>query len=242
MKNKFSTSLALVLCSIALTISTITYALSLYIEHVGSNFSNDSSKWADLGAYLAGVGSVIAPILSVASILFVWWQTQKSLKHQQQSNVHQEKLYFQDIANKAMDRVATVLHQEIEVNNREIYLDGSRMPNRCSVQKCIQNLSPTNLHIYVNAKFVQELTVEQKKSLDNFIASYLKKLRMEVGIYIESVRYASEILNEYEHQTNVDPVVYNALVSTLEAYTTDIRNVKKLFEFLEIRIPPKRPR
>lgn len=46
----------------------------MYVWKVGSSLSSDSNDWSDFGGFLGGIGSVIGPVLTVAGLLFVWWQ------------------------------------------------------------------------------------------------------------------------------------------------------------------------
>lgn len=46
----------------------------MYVWKVGNSLSNDSSDWSDFGGFLGGIGSAIGPTLTVAGLLFVWWQ------------------------------------------------------------------------------------------------------------------------------------------------------------------------
>lgn len=52
----------------------------VYMFHVGTNISHNGKDWSDFGFYFGGV---LGPLFSAASILFVWWQSQKTMTSQQ---------------------------------------------------------------------------------------------------------------------------------------------------------------
>lgn len=53
----------------------------LYLDHVGTEISDKGKDWSEFGSYFGGV---LGPLFSAASILFVWWQSHKSMASQQQ--------------------------------------------------------------------------------------------------------------------------------------------------------------
>ena len=61
---------------IGLLVSVLILLVSwgMYVWKVGSSLSSDSSDWSDFGGFLGGMGSAIGPTLTVAGLLFVWWQ------------------------------------------------------------------------------------------------------------------------------------------------------------------------
>lgn len=56
----------------------------VYMFHVGTNISHNGKDWSDFGSYFGGV---LGPLFSAASILFVWWQSHKTMASQQQQLV-----------------------------------------------------------------------------------------------------------------------------------------------------------
>lgn len=64
-------ALLLVLCGVV---------LGLYINNVGSSFSKNGDDWGYFGSY---IGGVLGPILTTASILFVWFQSKKGFEIQE---------------------------------------------------------------------------------------------------------------------------------------------------------------
>lgn len=52
----------------------------LYSHHVGSNVSKISADWGYFGSY---IGGVLGPLLTTASILFVWVQSKKGIEIQE---------------------------------------------------------------------------------------------------------------------------------------------------------------
>ena len=86
----------------------------LYSHHVGSNVSTKSDDWGYFGSY---IGGVLGPILTTASILFVWFQSKKGLELQQEQLQQQNFQSFIENYNHAFQ----VLQRAEE---KEVFLGG----------------------------------------------------------------------------------------------------------------------
>lgn len=86
----------------------------MYIWKVGSSFSSDSGDWSDFGGFLGGIGSAIGPTLTVAGLLFVWWQGKQGDK---QNSDKIEKINDQ---NQALKDTLEELRNQTEIQKKHI--------------------------------------------------------------------------------------------------------------------------
>lgn len=159
----------------------------MYVWNVGSSFSSESGKWSDFGGFLGGVGSAIAPTLTVAGLLFVWWQgKQGDIQNAKKIDVMANSV--NELANHTQEMITQTATMQATVSQlvsqTELMKKHQQELERQGVT-LRAHLSEIELHgasLSSQATSNQEQLLEFRKQINMAESSYIAK-RLDEGFY-----------------------------------------------------------
>lgn len=115
-KNTSSYGAAITIVAAVVLISMACWGA--YVWNVGSVASDKSEDWGAFGSYFGGI---LGPVLSAASILFIWWQSHKTdLRAQDQLEVMDEQLKMIRVQQFESTFFKLYEHHKILLNEKKI--------------------------------------------------------------------------------------------------------------------------
>ena len=234
---------------LAIVIISLPYAISVRGDILELfKLSSKNSDWGDYGSY---VGGILGPILSAASILFVWYQTRKSLYLQEKACIQQEQLQFNHLALQALGRIDDSLKKEVNVYVKQNFsgnFDGVHTIKECIEKVESMKLSRMNLirQTLIDSTYpdgsTDDIPEDTLKSGEKELREYKRQIMFNIGAYIETVRSAVQLFDSYSDRDEIDKTLYNSLLEMLCSQTSNSNKTIAVFELFDIKLPLKRTR
>lgn len=152
----------------------------MYVWKVGNSLSNDSSDWSDFGGFLGGIGSAIGPTLTVAGLLFVWWQgKQGDVQNARKIDVMAQSVH--ELANHTKEMIAQTATMQATVkqlvsqtelmkaHQKELERQGG------TLRAHLSEIELQRMSLSSQAASNQEQLLEFRKQIKMAEASYLTK-------------------------------------------------------------------
>lgn len=152
----------------------------MYVWKVGSSLSSDSNDWSDFGGFLGGIGSAIGPVLTVAGLLFVWWQGKQGDKQSE------SKL---DAMNQQHQVMANTLN--------ELVKQTSVMREQLAAFESQAN------------SLREQVNVAQESSLFELFSRYLEDVTKQVTAPAPRSAFDHELFSDRYKASGIDSIMYD---------------------------------
>lgn len=192
-----------------------------------------SSKNADWGAFGSYVGGVLGPILSIASILFVWWQGRgTAVAQQEQIEQIKKQVGLQQLEalersySFYMSRMLGILESEVIIKSTNTHgMDIWKIPD--------ENFGDDAKPIKTK-DLITLYTFNENDSWDSVNSS----VRELMGVLISNIEVISSLLSNFDKfHESYQVTTYNHLVKDFENFISNTKNLRLVVDELKINLP-----